>query len=126
MVTIHITLTKILPPELGGSLFLKLAFVPADLSQGLNLWTLISYAFFHDSWEHLLINMVWLLAFGSAVAKRMCNTKIYLLFFLICCVIAIQVQFFFGRVDAYYRCVWRVDYAGAAALFAFSGIFGQF
>ena len=124
MVIIHITFTKILPPELGVSLFLKMAFVPADFSQGHKLWTLVSYAFLHASWEHLLMNMVWLLAFGSAVAKRMGNAKIYLLFFLICCVIAIQVQFFFSQESSIPIIGASGGVAamlGAAARFAFSG-----
>ena len=124
MVIIHITFTKILSPELGFSLFLKMAFVPADFSQGHKLWTLVSYAFLHASWEHLLMNMVWLLAFGSAVAKRMGNAKIYLLFFLICCVIAIQVQFFFSQESSIPIIGASGGVAamlGAAARFAFSG-----
>ena len=123
MVIIHITFTKILPPELGISLFLKMSFVPADFSQGHKLWTLVSYAFLHASWEHLLMNMVWLLAFGSAVAKRMSNAKIYLLFFLMCCVIAVQVQFFFSQVSSIPIIGASGGVAamlGAAARFAFS------
>lgn len=124
MVMIHITLTKILSPKLGFSLFLKMAFVPADFSQGHKLWTLVSYAFLHASWEHLLMNMVWLLAFGSAVAKRMDNAKIYLMFFLICCVIAIQVQFFFSQetsIPIIGASGGVAAMLGAAARFAFSG-----
>lgn len=89
MVIIHITFTKILSSGLGASLFLNLAFVPNEFSRGDKLWTLISYAFLHGSWEHLIMNMVWLLAFGSAVAKRIESAKIYLLFFLLCCDIAV-------------------------------------
>ena len=70
------------------------------------------------------MNMVWLLAFGSAVAKRMGNAKIYLLFFLICCVIAIQVQFFFSQ-ESSIPIIGASDgvaaMLGAAARFAFSG-----
>ncbi|MEC9177940.1 MAG: rhomboid family intramembrane serine protease, partial [Pseudomonadota bacterium] len=123
MVMIHITLTKILSPELGFSLFLKMAFVPADFSQGHKIWTIVSYAFLHASWEHLLMNMVWLLAFGSAVAKRMDNAKIYLMFFLICCVIAIQVQFFFSQetsIPIIGASGGVAAMLGAAARFAFS------
>ena len=123
MVIIHITFTKILPPELGVSLFLKMAFVPADFFMA-QAWTLVSYAFLHASWEHLLMNMVWLLAFGSAVAKRMGNAKTYLLFFLICCVIATQVQFFFSQespIPIIGASGGVAAMLGAAALFYFSG-----
>ena len=33
-------------------------------------WTLVSYALLHGSWMHDLLNSIWLLAFGSAVARR--------------------------------------------------------
>jgi membrane associated rhomboid family serine protease len=33
-------------------------------------WTLLTYAFLHGGWLHLGLNSVWLLAFGSAVARR--------------------------------------------------------
>ena len=33
-------------------------------------WTMLSYALLHGSWAHLLVNSVWLLAFGAPVARR--------------------------------------------------------
>ncbi len=33
-------------------------------------WTFLSYAFLHGSWPHVLLNCVWLTAFGTAVARR--------------------------------------------------------
>jgi len=33
-------------------------------------WTLLSYAFLHGSWTHVLLNSVWLVAFGPPVARR--------------------------------------------------------
>lgn len=33
-------------------------------------WTLLTYALLHGSWMHDILNSVWLLAFGSAVARR--------------------------------------------------------
>jgi membrane associated rhomboid family serine protease len=59
-----------------------LAFVPARydsaLSERLPLpggeaadaWTFVTYAFLHGDIVHLLVNLVWFLAFGSAVARR--------------------------------------------------------
>ena len=41
------------------------------LGQGeLRPWTVLTYALLHADWTHLLLNSVWLLAFGSAVAWR--------------------------------------------------------
>ena len=33
-------------------------------------WTLLTYAFLHASWAHVGFNCIWLVAFGSAVARR--------------------------------------------------------
>lgn len=33
-------------------------------------WTALTYALLHGGWTHVLVNSVWLLAFGSAVARR--------------------------------------------------------
>jgi membrane associated rhomboid family serine protease len=49
---------------------------------GLKPWTFLSYAFLHGSWTHLLINGVWLLAFGTAVARRF-EARRFLLFLVV-------------------------------------------
>nr|WP_132029972.1 rhomboid family intramembrane serine protease [Aquabacter spiritensis] len=56
------------------------AFIPARydaasqivLPGGLaaDLWTFVTYALLHGNWVHLIVNLVWLLAFGSPVARR--------------------------------------------------------
>ena len=33
-------------------------------------WTLLTYAFLHGSWSHVILNSVWFLSFGAAVARR--------------------------------------------------------
>ncbi len=37
---------------------------------GADVWTFVTYSLLHGSWMHLGVNGVWLLAFGSAVARR--------------------------------------------------------
>lgn len=37
---------------------------------GAQLWTFVSYALIHADWTHYGVNAVWLLPFGSAVARR--------------------------------------------------------
>ncbi|MGL4242190.1 MAG: rhomboid family intramembrane serine protease, partial [Beijerinckiaceae bacterium] len=33
-------------------------------------WTLVTYAFLHAGWEHVIFNSLWLLVFGSPVMRR--------------------------------------------------------
>jgi membrane associated rhomboid family serine protease len=40
------------------------------LSGGARPWTLLTYAFLHGSWTHVLLNTVWLIAFGPPIARR--------------------------------------------------------
>lgn len=37
---------------------------------GVKPWTALSYALLHGSWSHVLLNGVWLAAFGTPVARR--------------------------------------------------------
>jgi membrane associated rhomboid family serine protease len=57
--------------------FIPARFDPAFLAEGVlpggtaaNVWTFVSYAFLHGDWMHVGINLLWLLAFGSPVARR--------------------------------------------------------
>jgi membrane associated rhomboid family serine protease len=43
----------------------------------------VSYIFLHGGWTHVIINSIWLLAFGPVVARRF-GTPLFLGFFLIC------------------------------------------
>jgi membrane associated rhomboid family serine protease len=47
-----------------------------------DLWTLISYTFMHGSWTHVTVNCVWLLAFGSPVARRVGAVRFALFYFM--------------------------------------------
>jgi membrane associated rhomboid family serine protease len=38
-------------------------------------WTAITYAFLHGSWAHVLINCVWLAAFGTPLVRRFGNVR---------------------------------------------------
>jgi membrane associated rhomboid family serine protease len=40
------------------------------LGDGPKPWTLLTYAFLHGSWTHVLLNSVWLIAFGPPIARR--------------------------------------------------------
>lgn len=49
---------------------------------GFRWWTPLTYALLHGSWTHVLVNGVWLAAFGSAVARRFGAVR-FLLFFAV-------------------------------------------
>ena len=55
----------------------------------------VSYMFLHADLTHLAINCLWLLAFGSIVARRF-GTWLFLLFFLICGVASAAVHLAFN------------------------------
>jgi len=42
----------------------------------------VSYTFLHGSWTHVLLNAVWLLAFGAPVARRLGTPRFLILYFL--------------------------------------------
>src|ERR1700684_64623 len=49
------------------------------LSGGAKPWTVLTYAFLHGSWTHVLLNSVWLVAFGPPIARRFGSAR-FLLF----------------------------------------------
>ena len=49
------------------------------LGGGAKPWTLLTYAFLHGSWTHVLLNSVWLVAFGPPIARRFGSAR-FLLF----------------------------------------------
>ena len=70
------------------------AFIPARYDHALalrmgipdnwacDIWTFVTYAFIHGSWMHLAVNSVWLLPFGSALARRFGSMR-FLAFFAV-------------------------------------------
>jgi membrane associated rhomboid family serine protease len=74
------------------SVLLWFAFIPARYDPGIadslqlpggiaaDLWTFVTYSFLHAEILHIVVNLVWLLAFGSAVAWRFGAVR-FLLFF---------------------------------------------
>ena len=55
-------------------------------------WTPLTYAFLHGGWAHVGMNCLWLVAFGSAVARRFGATRF--LIFCACCAVAGAVAHF--------------------------------
>lgn len=61
--------------------------VPASISAGHSLETLVTSAFLHAGWLHLLGNMLFLYVFGDNVEDAFGHVR-YLLFYLACAVLA--------------------------------------
>jgi membrane associated rhomboid family serine protease len=82
LVLIHGVRVVLLDDDQDIWILLNFAFIPAryDTSMvldgvlpgglGADIWTFVSYSLLHGSWMHLGVNGVWLLAFGSPVARR--------------------------------------------------------
>lgn len=82
LVLVHALRTWVLTPEQDIELLLLFSFIPARydatvLAQGAvpgglgaQIWTFVTYALIHGDWTHLGLNGVWLLAFGTPVARR--------------------------------------------------------
>lgn len=78
---VHAVRSLLLTPSADIDFLLRFAFIPARydpaLTQGAvpggwgaEIWTFVTYALIHGDLTHLGLNAVWLLAFGSAVARR--------------------------------------------------------
>jgi membrane associated rhomboid family serine protease len=78
---VHIVRTLLLSEQQDIEFLLNFAFVPARYDSanvldgalpggGADVWTFVTYALIHASWAHLGVNAIWLLPFGSAIARR--------------------------------------------------------
>jgi membrane associated rhomboid family serine protease len=91
---VHAVRTLVLSPQVDRLFVLAMAFIPARYDSsvipegilpggsGADIWTFVSYALIHGDLTHLGINAIWLLAFGSPVARRF-GTVRFLLFFAV-------------------------------------------
>jgi len=81
LVIVHV-IRSWLPQSSDIEILLLFAFIPARYDTnilanaawpggtGADVWTFVTYALLHADWMHLLFNSVWLLAFGTPVARR--------------------------------------------------------
>jgi membrane associated rhomboid family serine protease len=91
---VHALMTLVLSADQSSDFLVLFAFVPGRydlklLSQlwwvpgwGAAVWTFLTYAFIHGNLMHLGFNGVWLLAFGTPVARRFGPLR-FLIFFLL-------------------------------------------
>lgn len=74
-----------------SALLERWAVIPAEVSSGHLLYTLVTCAFLHGSWLHLGGNMLFLWIFGDNVEDVMGHVK-FLLFYLLTAVVASYAQ----------------------------------
>jgi membrane associated rhomboid family serine protease len=68
------------------------------LSGGTKPWTLLTYAFLHGSWTHVLLNSVWLVAFGPPIARRFGSAR-FLLFMAVTAVFSALAHWASASMD---------------------------
>jgi membrane associated rhomboid family serine protease len=92
-VLVHV-LRLIMPAGIEEELFNVLAFVPDRYAAGnpagsllLKALTPLGHMLLHADWMHLIMNMAFFMAFGSAVARRM-GPVLFFLFYVLCGVFA--------------------------------------
>ena len=70
-----------IPARYDASLLQGLAVgdvIPSGI--GPQIWTFLTYAFLHADWTHVFVNTIWLLPFGTAVARRFGTFRFALMF----------------------------------------------
>ena len=100
---------RVLRFDTGVAVFLSLAMIPArytgaafELPGGYvaAITSFITYMVVHGGWTHLLVNVLWMLAFGTAVARRVSFAQFYA--FSILCGIAgalTHLVFYWGEMS---------------------------
>src|SRR5947209_4120940 len=94
LIIIHLVREWVLTPQQDTQLLLWFAFIPARYDAaatadagaiaglGPSISTFFTYAVIHGNWMHLGLNGIWLLAFGTPIARRFGPTR-YLAFFAV-------------------------------------------
>ncbi len=94
LTVIHGVRSELIDQEQDIWLLIYFAFIPARYDSSVvlggllpggvaaDIWTFVTYSLLHGSWMHLTVNSVWLLAFGSALARRF-GTMRFLAFFAV-------------------------------------------
>jgi membrane associated rhomboid family serine protease len=82
LVLVHAVRVWLLTDDQNIEFLLSFSFIPARYDSsvvlggalpggfGAEVWTFVSYSLIHADWTHVGVNAIWLLPFGSAVARR--------------------------------------------------------
>lgn len=84
LIAIHVVRTYLLSTETDEFVLLHFAFIPgryaipfAEQDMGW-LWSPVTYSLLHGSWEHLIFNAFWMVAFGAPVVRRIGLLRFFL------------------------------------------------
>ncbi len=94
LAVVHVVRTYVLSDDQNIEFLLTFAFIPVRYDTsfvlssalpggfGAEVWTFVTYSLIHADWTHFGVNAVWLLPFGSALARRF-GTLRFLAFFAV-------------------------------------------
>lgn len=96
---VHLLRLYVLTPQQDVELLIRAAFIPVRYSGQYDFdfyafSSPITYTFLHGGWAHLIVNMIWLAAFGSPLANRIGALR-FALFFAIT---GVAAAFFFFAI----------------------------
>ncbi len=102
---IHVLRLFVLTDEQDVDVLIRFAFIPirysGDYIIDIYAWLgPVSYAFLHGGVAHLLVNMVWLAAFGSPLAHRI-GTGRFLAFWLFTSIGAVALHYVFHSAEPF-------------------------
>src|ERR1700748_496145 len=75
----------------GDAFVMQWAAIPAQISSGHHLVTILTAMFMHGSWSHIIGNMIFLWAFGPEIEDAMGRGR-YLVFYLLGGLVAMLAQ----------------------------------
>lgn len=87
LIAVHAIRVFLLNPDQVLWMFEAFAFIPArysELSAQLPLplaawWSPVTYSFMHGGWAHLIMNLLWMAAFGTPLARRIGTARFLVL-----------------------------------------------
>ncbi|MCZ4089523.1 rhomboid family intramembrane serine protease [Sinorhizobium psoraleae] len=128
LIGVHALRTYLLSAAADQELILNFAFLPVRYTlplseQGLVwLWTPVTYSFLHGSWDHLIFNIFWMVAFGAPVVRRIGMARLAVFWCLsAAAAVALHTAFHWGEIVVVVGASGVVSgFMGAAARFVFS------
>ncbi|THK40038.1 rhomboid family intramembrane serine protease [Ensifer sp. MPMI2T] len=128
LIAVHALRTYLLSATADQELILNFAFLPVRYTlplseQGLVwLWTPVTYSFLHGSWDHLIFNIFWMVAFGAPVVRRIGIARLTVFWCLsAAAAVALHTIFHWGEIVVVVGASGVVSgFMGAAARFVFS------